>query len=741
MKISKWLTLVVLGFVAACTDGPTEPEAAGLTGSDPSSPAVTQPSAPTSVAHFSLTSNGDDVGPTVTTDKEDYQPGDTVTISGSGWQAGETVELLIEEDTPGADPLVFSSVADDNGDFVNRDFVIEERHLGVTFTLTATGLTSGMTAGATFTDDNVQGAPVETRESTCTTAQTSFSLGSAVCARAGAVSVNPPAGSAGFRIQWVGPSPATTILKTDSISSATNGSYYTRTYTPSAAGTYTVRTCKGLASDCADAGQQLATASFTITAPPSNTAPVLTLPANHSIQWGVALADTAKATDNESPPQTLTFSLLTPLVTGVSINGSTGVIAWTPTAAQIGANTITVRVVDSGSPALADTASYVVTVTARPASLVYDGKLAGQYSDNDTLSATLTDNGDGAKNGDPIVGESVSFVFDAGVSNLAAGSDNTDSNGQAAVLYQIPKPDGNYYVTANFAGGSGYSAVSDTVTFDVDPEDATVDVTDNPGSVSVTGPGGNSLPFSIKVRIQESTSPAPEPDENDGALPGDITKAGISVGLSPITGGAGPAGSCGAGTLYNGPVPAYAAYVEFTCNFSNVPVNTYTVEVGVTGGYYDGSTDDVLTVYDPSLGFVTGGGKFILDGDRVSFGFSVTLTKGKTAQRGGIVVVRHYAAGGRCRLKSNSVTTAITSNTTATLSSNKSTNYSCVYGDGTISGKGNLNLTAYVEDNGEPGNGVDRFWVNAYGDFLMPTPSPANAETLTGGNIQVPHKK
>src|SRR5712691_9237565 len=34
---------------------------------------------------------------TVTTDKVDYQPGDTVVITGTGWQAGETVALTIVE--------------------------------------------------------------------------------------------------------------------------------------------------------------------------------------------------------------------------------------------------------------------------------------------------------------------------------------------------------------------------------------------------------------------------------------------------------------------------------------------------------------------------------------------------------------------------------------------------------------------------------------------------------------------
>jgi hypothetical protein len=153
MRLRIWFPLVVLGLVSACSDVPTAPETADLPGLETSSPAIALPSAPM-VAHFSVGSGGDGTGPTVTTDKLDYQPGDTVTISGSGWWAGETVELLLEEDPATHDPHVFASVADSAGDFENRDFVVQEEHLGVTFTLTATGLTSGLTAGGVFTDGN-----------------------------------------------------------------------------------------------------------------------------------------------------------------------------------------------------------------------------------------------------------------------------------------------------------------------------------------------------------------------------------------------------------------------------------------------------------------------------------------------------------------------------------------------------------------------------------------------------------
>ncbi len=89
----------------------------------------------------------------VTTDQPDYYPGDTVVITGSGWQSGETVDLQIEASCHCEhDAWNGQSLADTAGDFENRDFVVQDEHLGVTFTLTATGESSGIVATHTFTD-------------------------------------------------------------------------------------------------------------------------------------------------------------------------------------------------------------------------------------------------------------------------------------------------------------------------------------------------------------------------------------------------------------------------------------------------------------------------------------------------------------------------------------------------------------------------------------------------------------
>src|SRR5881392_2397684 len=89
---------------------------------------------------------------TVMTDEADYAPGTIVTITGSGWRPGETVTLSLVES-----PLVDThsdlfAIADANGNIFNNEFSPDSYDADISFTLTATGGTSGLQARTTFTD-------------------------------------------------------------------------------------------------------------------------------------------------------------------------------------------------------------------------------------------------------------------------------------------------------------------------------------------------------------------------------------------------------------------------------------------------------------------------------------------------------------------------------------------------------------------------------------------------------------
>ncbi|MDT8374113.1 MAG: hypothetical protein RQ737_09060, partial [Bacteroidales bacterium] len=91
-------------------------------------------------------------GQTITTDKDDYSPGETVIITGTGWLPGETVRLYIEKEPPITEPVTLYAIADGSGNIRNEEYIVIKEDLGVEFTITATGLESGLTAVAVFTD-------------------------------------------------------------------------------------------------------------------------------------------------------------------------------------------------------------------------------------------------------------------------------------------------------------------------------------------------------------------------------------------------------------------------------------------------------------------------------------------------------------------------------------------------------------------------------------------------------------
>ncbi|HEY1269405.1 MAG TPA: kelch repeat-containing protein, partial [Candidatus Binatia bacterium] len=89
---------------------------------------------------------------TVTTDKLDYAPGETVVISGAGWKPQENVSMVLHEVPETHTDSFLSSTADQDGRFTNTDFAPAKSDVGRAFTITAAGQTSNFTAQTAFTD-------------------------------------------------------------------------------------------------------------------------------------------------------------------------------------------------------------------------------------------------------------------------------------------------------------------------------------------------------------------------------------------------------------------------------------------------------------------------------------------------------------------------------------------------------------------------------------------------------------
>src|SRR3989440_7084794 len=124
-----------------------------------------------------------------------------------------------------------------------------------------------------------------------------------------------------------------------------------------------------------------------------NLAPVLTVPANQTINEQTTLSVSASATDADLPANSLTFALASSPA-GMIINPASGAISWTPTEAQ-GPSTkpVSVSVTDNAVPALTVTNTFQVIVNevnlAPVLSVPADQTINQQTTLN--LSASATD--------------------------------------------------------------------------------------------------------------------------------------------------------------------------------------------------------------------------------------------------------------------------------------------------------------------------------------------------------------
>jgi hypothetical protein len=133
-----FLLCAAIAFAIACGDSVTEPV-----------PNRTRSTPPVSFA----TSTSED-GLVITTDKDDYSPGDTVHFTGSGWQAGDTLDIVLVDDAETQETHSWSVTVVEDGTFQDSTYVVDTDDLGVTFTLTATSRATGRSLTVVFTDGN-----------------------------------------------------------------------------------------------------------------------------------------------------------------------------------------------------------------------------------------------------------------------------------------------------------------------------------------------------------------------------------------------------------------------------------------------------------------------------------------------------------------------------------------------------------------------------------------------------------
>jgi hypothetical protein len=205
---------------------------------------------------------------------------------------------------------------------------------------------------------------------------------------------------------------------------------------------------------------------------------------------------------------------------------------------------------------------------------------------------------------------------------------------------------------------------------------------------------------------------------NDGSL-GDISNAvPVTCTLVPV----------GPGLVVTVPATATGGGVggtlTATCSFSGVPVNAYDVKFTIGGNFYQDTLQTVVTVYDPSLGFSTGGGTIINPNTLfpANFGFNVKYQKDGSVQ--GSLLYAEHRGNDDVVVKSSSMGSLAIVGNQAIFS-----------GTATLNGASSYSFRIVAVDNAEPGVGKDQFGLQVNDSSGTLTFNPV---LLTGGNIQVP---
>jgi hypothetical protein len=318
----------------------------------------------------------------------------------------------------------------------------------------------------------------------------------------------------------------------------------------------------------------------------------------------------------------------------------------------------------------------------------------------------------------------------------------------AVTAGRVTSPAGSYPIACSLGADNNYTFIYVNGTFTVTKEVAAV-INIGPTSPISTTTGSAAVPITGTVQ-----------EELDGNVSGTLSggnlaaygATNVTFVLTPV--GSGSGGSC---TDSNGATPQGQSSGPVNCTTSPLGVNVYDVVATIDSPYFTGSGESVVTIYNPTDGFTTGGGTFTYNGVRVDFGFNAKTLKSGQAQ-GSVLTIFHYATGNYV-VKSNSMNPVAISpipGTTPTLYSATLTGkatYAVPPWDPPLSPWcpadrkcGNYSFTVYVEDRKEPGAGYDKYWIEvkdpggAVVGMVSMSRSAGQAVpvVISGGNIQVP---
>ncbi|MFZ5927342.1 MAG: tandem-95 repeat protein [Acidobacteriota bacterium] len=518
-----------------------------------------------------------------------------------------------------------------------------------------------------------------------------------------------------------------------------SGATRTLTYTPAANanGTVTITVTAKDNGGTDNGGQDTTTRTFTITVTPVNDKPVaqdgsLSTPedTNVSIDLKTLISDV------ETAPAYMTYAILNGPSSGtLTANGPAGVYTFAPALNFNGQVTFTYKVTDRGDPD----------------DCTLNGISCSAPLESDVRTVTIN----------------VTPVNDAPVLTGAVAPDKIDENGTVTVSGSVSDPDTGDTHTLTILWGDGTSS-SAVLAPNGSPKNFSIThqyLDDDP-----TGTSADTYSITITVGDNGKSGDPLRDDPKGDSKTASVEVRNVAPEITSVTGPSGPL------PVSQGQTTVTASFTDpgtrdtFTCTFSwddQTPDTTVTAGVGAAScsgshlyaaaGVYTvtvkvtdddgGSAEGVfqyVVVYDPSAGFVTGGGWIIspkgayapdteLTG-KATFGFVSKYRKGANVPEGNTEFQFHAAS---MNFKSTAYEWLVIAGAKAQYK-----------GVGTINGMGNYGFLLTATDGQMPGGGgIDKFRIKIWqiGGGVIYDNSPSltddidnvNPQAISGGSIVI----
>jgi hypothetical protein len=516
MRFRVVTTIALLTLATACSDQLTE------VGPD------RNPTTAAGTIAFATAESGD--GLSITTDKDDYQPGDTVRFTGAGWPTNDVLDIQLDDEPATHPPHTWTIQVGDAGTFRDSTYVVDVGDLGVTFTLKATSQATGRSLTVQFTDGNLQtvslAAPTSVSVTPGSSAQytvnATFGGNTNPCTVTLSVTTPLPAGAVATFVNAANPGENDNPVSTTNANFSRTLTITTTAATPPNTYPFTVQAARG--SNCQGSGNPTTNGTLIVQVAAATTTTLSATPASPQ-QFGASVTFTArvKRTSDNSDVTPGTLRLYdggascsdltgaTQIGADLTLNAS-GQAQISTSALTVSPPTHTIRACYLGVTGTFQASEASLSYTIDPAqagtALAVD-PASGTFGGTANLSAKLM------AGATPVQGKSIAFTLNGNAACGVSGKPacpTTDASGMAqltsASLSGINAGTYTNGVGASFAGDATHAAASGSASLTVAKADQTITFSavgpftfgDAPFTVTATAASGLAVGFTSQTQ-------------------------------------------------------------------------------------------------------------------------------------------------------------------------------------------------------------------------------------------------